>query len=43
MSVNSQSIHVESRGVTKRLVVNSEKEAFQIIGVPYLEPEFRNC
>jgi hypothetical protein len=43
MSVNSQSIYQEIHGLRKRLVVNSEEEAFEIIGVPYLNPEMRNC
>lgn len=43
MSVNSQTIHIESGDRKKRIVVNSEEEAFNIIGVPYLEPELRNC
>lgn len=43
LSVNSQSIHSISTSGKRRLVVNSEEEAFKIIGVPFLPPEHRNC
>ncbi|GAN06532.1 DNA polymerase beta [Mucor ambiguus] len=43
MSLNSQAIHFEQNGKKNRFVVHSEKDAFDIIGMPYLEPEFRNC
>lgn len=43
MSVNNQSIHKIVHGSKRRLVVKSERESFEIIGVPYIEPEFRNC
>lgn len=43
MSLNSQTIHMEQDGKRKKCIVHSEKDAFDIIGIPYLEPEFRNC
>lgn len=43
MLLNNQGIHFELGGQRQRFVVHSERDAFDIIGVPYLEPEFRNC
>ncbi|KAH8550669.1 hypothetical protein BGW37DRAFT_497945 [Umbelopsis sp. PMI_123] len=42
-------LHVGSHGIFKdrslseRIPVDSEKHAFEIIGIPWLEPELRNC
>lgn len=43
MSLNNQAIQFEQDGKKKKFVVHSERDAFDIIGVPYLDPEFRNC
>ncbi|KAL7312998.1 hypothetical protein PS15m_008700 [Mucor circinelloides] len=43
ISLNNQAIQFEQDGKKKKFVVHSEKDAFDIIGVPYLDPEFRNC
>ncbi|GAA5809014.1 hypothetical protein MFLAVUS_002415 [Mucor flavus] len=43
LSVNNQSIQKFVRGSKQRLTVTSEREAFEIIGIPYIEPELRNC
>ncbi|CAO3652141.1 unnamed protein product [Mucor fragilis] len=43
MSLNNQAIHFVQGGQKKRFVVHSERDAFDIIGLPYLEPKFRNC
>ncbi|KAI8997789.1 hypothetical protein BDB01DRAFT_57375 [Pilobolus umbonatus] len=40
--VNNQGIYKEA-DKKYQLEVTSEEEAFKIIGVPYLTPEFRNC
>ncbi|GAA5801239.1 hypothetical protein HPULCUR_006683 [Helicostylum pulchrum] len=43
LSVNNQSIQKLVRGSKQRLTVTSEREGFEIIGIPYIEPELRNC
>ncbi|KAG0180918.1 hypothetical protein DFQ28_003895 [Apophysomyces sp. BC1034] len=42
MTVNSQSIHINTVP-RQQLTVETEEQAFEIIGVPWLEPEMRNC
>ncbi|KAI8090613.1 hypothetical protein BDF21DRAFT_411667 [Thamnidium elegans] len=43
LSVNNQSIHKLVCGSKQKLTVTSERESFEIIGIPYIEPELRNC
>ncbi|KAI8984213.1 hypothetical protein BDF20DRAFT_858641 [Mycotypha africana] len=44
MNVSSEYIHLEEKdGSMKKISVSSEEEAFKVIGIPYLDPEMRNC
>ncbi|KAI9470550.1 MAG: hypothetical protein EXX96DRAFT_584790 [Benjaminiella poitrasii] len=43
MFVNSKTIVLKENGRTMNYTVQSEEEAFNIIGIPYIQPELRNC
>ncbi|KAG1458045.1 hypothetical protein G6F46_006885 [Rhizopus delemar] len=43
MTLNSEAIILENRSGKAKLTPRTEEEAFEILGVPYLDPTLRNC